>query len=70
MTFLAYIFTMEKALVKIIFGCKFFICQQIFEIFVTLFTTFGVQKDDNIIILLEVFQSKVIFKKAVSKGWC
>ena len=40
-TSLAYIFAMEKALVKILFGCKFFICQPISKIFVALFKTFG-----------------------------
>ena len=41
--------------------------------FVALFTTFEMQKDDNIIIVLgciRVFKNKVIFKKVVSKGWC
>ena len=33
-------FTMEKALNKIIFGRKIFIFQKIIEIFVTLFKTF------------------------------
>ena len=47
-TSLAYIFTMEKALVRIIFGHKFFICRPIFKIFVALFTTFGMQNDDKI----------------------
>ena len=32
--------------------------------------TFGMQKDDKITFLLEMFQNKVICKKAVSKGWC
>ena len=41
-TSLAYIFTMEKALVKIIFGHKIFICRPIFKTFVALFTTRGV----------------------------
>ena len=44
---LAYIFTIEKAIVKIIFGHKIFICQPIIKIFVALFTTFGMQKDDK-----------------------
>ena len=39
--FPCHLFTMEKALVKIIFRCKFFICELIFKIFVALFKTFG-----------------------------
>ena len=35
-TSLAFIFTMDKTLVKIIFGCKCFICQPIFKSFVAL----------------------------------
>ena len=58
-TSLAYIFTMEKAQVKIIFGHKIYICQQIFKIFVVLFMTFGMKKDDKIS-LLKMFQNKVI----------
>ena len=53
MTSLAYIFTMEKTLVKIIFGRKIFIRLPIFKILVSLFTTFGMRKD-SIQILLEV----------------
>ena len=41
-TSLAYIFTMIN------FGRKFFICQTIFKIFVTLLTTLGMQKDSKI----------------------
>ena len=49
MTSLVYIFTMEKAL-KIIFGCEFFFIRRpIFKLFVALFRTFGMQKDDKII---------------------
>ena len=40
MTTLSYIFAIEKALVKISFGCK-----TISIIFVALFKTFGLQKD-------------------------
>ena len=53
---------MEKALVKIIFGCKFFIYQPIFKIFVLFFKAVGMQKDDEITFnyfLLDVFQNKV-----------
>ena len=39
----AHIFTMEKALFKIIFWHKIFICEPIFKIFVSLFMTFGMQ---------------------------
>ena len=39
----------KKALVKIIFGRKFFIYELIFKIFVALFRTFGMQNDDMII---------------------
>ena len=63
-------YKMEKALVKIIFGCKIFICQLFFEIFMALFKTSELQKDDiKRSLLLEVFQSKVICKMSVSKGW-
>ena len=48
MTSLAYIFTMGKAPVKVIFSHKIFICQSIFKIFVALFKTFGMQKDSKI----------------------
>ena len=48
MTSLANIFTMENAQVKIIFGHKIIICQSIFKIFVVLFTTFEMQKDNTI----------------------
>ena len=47
-TSFAYIFTMEKALVNIIFVRKIFMCQPIFKFFVALFTTFGIQKDSEI----------------------
>ena len=47
MTSLAYILTMEKALVKIIFDHKIFICRPIFKIVVALFMTFGMQKDSK-----------------------
>ena len=47
MTSLAYIFTMEKKLVKIVFGRKFFICEPIFKIFAAHFTTFRVERDDK-----------------------
>ena len=63
-TLLAYIFTKEKALVKIIFGHNFFICQHIFRTFVALFRTFGCNG------MIMMFQKKGICKKAVSKGCC
>ena len=37
--------------------------------FVALFKTFGMQKDDYNI-LLRMFKNKVICQKAVYKGWC
>ena len=40
-TSLDYIFTIEKALVKIIFSRKMYIYQPIFKIFEALLTTFG-----------------------------
>ena len=40
------------------------------KIVVALFTTFRMQEDDTFTFLLEMFQFKVICKKAVSKGWC
>ena len=47
MTSLAYIFTMEKVLVKIIFDHKIIICHTIFKIFVAPLKTFEMQKGDN-----------------------
>ena len=47
MTSLAYIFTMEKVLVKIIFDHKIIICHAIFKIFVAPCKTFEMQKGDN-----------------------
>ena len=55
-TSLADIFTMEKALLKITFWHKIFICQPIFKIFVALFKTFGKQNDDMVIIFLNSFR--------------
>ena len=49
MTFLAYFFTMKKAPVKIIFGHKKSIHGPIFQIFVALFRSFGMQDNDKII---------------------
>ena len=48
MTSLDNIFTMEKALVQIILGGYIFICELISIIFVELFKTFGMFKDDKI----------------------
>ena len=48
MTSLGNIFTMEKALVQIIFGHIFFICEPIFKVFAALFKTFGMKKDDKV----------------------
>ena len=65
-TSLTDIFTMEKALSKIIFWHKIFICEPIFEIFVALFKTYGMQNGDMVIVFLEVFQKSEILKNAVS----
>ena len=65
MTSHAYIFTMEKALVKITFGRKFFICQPIFDFFVALLTTFGMKKDSKSTLCWRCFRT--ICKKAVTK---
>ena len=54
MTSLAYIFTMEKSLVKIIFGRKFFICQPIFIFFLALLKTFGIHRNDKITFAIDV----------------
>ena len=58
MTSLAYIFTMEKSLVKIMFGCKQFICGPIFKLFAALLKTFGMQKDDKIIFFWRFFRTR------------
>ena len=45
--------------VTIIFGIlNFFIYEPIFKIFVALFTTFGLQKDDNIIFVCACFRTR------------
>ena len=54
----AYNLTMEKALVKIIFGRKIFICQPIFKFFVALFTIFGMPKDDKITVCRKCFKTR------------
>ena len=64
---------MEKALVQIIFGRIFFICQPIFKFFVALFKTLGMQKDDKITFFPGGVSDQgdtFLCKKAVSKGWC
>ena len=66
-TSLAYIFTMEIALVKIIFGCIIFICQQISKIFVALFKTFGMPKDDKIKFCLRFFRTRSYAKRQFPK---
>ena len=43
--------------VKIILGRYIFIYEPIFKIFVALFTTFGMQKDDNIIFVCGSFRT-------------
>ena len=59
---LANIFTMEKALFKIILWHKMYICQPIFNFFVALFKTFKMQNGDMVICFLESFR-KVRFSK-------
>ena len=58
MTSLAYYFTVDKGLVKIIFGRKFFICQLIFKKNLALFTTFGMHKDDKITVCRKFFKTR------------
>ena len=60
-------FTVEKALFKIIFWHKIFICEPIFKNFVVVFKTFGIPNGDNHY-FLEVFQNSEILKKAVPKN--
>ena len=55
---------MEKALVKINFGCKIFISEQIF---VALFKTFGMQKDDIIIFFWRFFRTWRYAKRQSTK---
>ena len=50
--------SLHKALVKINFGHKIFICQPIFKIFVALFTTFGMQKDNKITLCWRCFRTR------------
>ena len=59
-------------MVKLIFALKvlFYIFTDFHFFFVALFTTFGMQKDKKDHVLLEMLENKMIFKKAVSKGWC
>ena len=55
-------FTMEKALFKNIFLYNFFFCKLIFNFFVALFKTFGMQNGDMLIFFLWPFR-KVEFRK-------
>ena len=55
-TSLADIFTMKKALFKIIFSHKMFVCYPIFKIFEALFKTFGMQNVDMVIFFLRSFR--------------
>ena len=66
MTPLSYIITMEKALDKIVFGRKMFICQPIFKMFVSLFTTFGMQKDNKITFCWRCFRTILYAKRLFS----
>ena len=54
-TSIAGIFTMERALFKMIFG-HIFISERIFKMFVALFTTFRMQNGDMIIFFLRCFR--------------
>ena len=54
------IFTMKIALVKIIFGCKIFICEPIFKIFAAILKTFGMKKRCHYSICKRVFKKKAI----------
>ena len=56
MASLANIFTLQKALNKIFFGHKMFICELIFKISAALFKTFRMQKDDKIILVSGCFE--------------
>ena len=58
MTSLGYIFTMGKAQVNIIFGHKIFTCQAIFNIFVALFTSFEMLKNDKITFCRKCFRTR------------
>ena len=57
MTSLAYILQWKKALVKINFGHKIFICQAIFKIAEELWT-FGMQKGDKITFCWKCFRTR------------
>ena len=60
--YLAHIFTMEKALIKIIFWHEISICVLIFKNFVAYLMTFGMQMDDAIMVCWRCFR-KVRFRK-------
>ena len=57
-TSLANIFTRQNALVKIIFWCKFFIYEPIFNFFATLLRTFGKKNDDKILFAKGCFRTR------------
>ena len=69
-TSLTDIFTMEEALFKIICWRKIFICEPIFEIFVALFKTYGMQSGGMVIFFLRSFRKSEVLKNAVSGRWC
>ena len=61
-------FQMVKALVKIIFGCKICICQSVFNLFCgTVFSTFGIQKDDNIMFYWRRFRTRLCAQRQLPK---
>ena len=55
-----------KIPIETIFGLIYIISEPIFKTFAALFTTFGLQKDDMVM----VFQNSEILKNAVSERWC
>ena len=50
-----------------ILGHKVFISELVFKVFMALFKTIGMQKDVHQ--FLELFQERVILKKAISERW-
>ena len=69
-TSLAYIFTMVKALVKIIFGRKIFICNRFSTFLWHFLEPLNCKRKTRSYFADGVSEHKMIYKKAVSKGWC
>ena len=63
MTSLGNIFTMEKALLNIIFGREIFICEPISIIFAALFKTFGMKSGDKIRFVSWCFRTQLFAKR-------